>query len=77
MLNYLILAFQEYKACLIFNQNITNDPSTKKKLLKRCDLTLKYLKNIQISLCNIMENKSCKFFFKTFLNLFSSLFCHI
>jgi len=61
---YFILALKEYKACLTFNQKINgdlmNNESTKKKLLKRCGIVMKYLKNIQDSICNIMDDESCK-----------------
>lgn len=53
----------EYKSCLIFNQKTNydyNDVSIKEKLLKRFDIVIKYLKNIQHLFGNIMYNKSSK-----------------
>ncbi|VVC40663.1 Serendipity locus alpha [Cinara cedri] len=54
-------ALEEYKSCLIFTQQTNcdhNGISANKKLLKRCEIVIKYLKNIQNSVCNILDNKS-------------------
>lgn len=63
---YSFLALNEYKACLIFNENTSHDylnESMKKKLLKRSDIVIKYLKNIQTSIFHIMDNKCCKLYY--------------
>lgn len=41
---------------------MNNDKSIKKKLLKRCEIVMKYLKNIQALICNIMDDESCKLY---------------
>lgn len=54
---------KEYNACLIFNQkqNLNNDEElTNKKLLKRCEIVIKYLKNIQTSISVILDDTNCK-----------------
>lgn len=59
----ILLALKEYKAYLVFIQSTNDDVDndiTKKKLLKRCTIVLKYLKNIQTSIFNVMNNKSCE-----------------
>jgi len=57
-----ILALREYNACLIYNQKTNHryDDSTKNKLLKRCAIVMKYLKNIQTIASDILVDKSCK-----------------
>ncbi|XP_025409081.1 serendipity locus protein alpha isoform X2 [Sipha flava] len=54
-------ALKEYNACLIFTQKNNldkNEELIKKKLLKRCEIVLKYLKNIQTSMSNILDDKN-------------------
>lgn len=66
-INYIIIkcfisALKEYNACLIYNQKTNNsyNDSTKNKLLKRCAIVIKYLKNIQTIAYDILVDKSCK-----------------
>ncbi|XP_025201384.1 serendipity locus protein alpha [Melanaphis sacchari] len=54
-------AVKEYNACLAFNQKTIdsfNDESIKNKLLKRCAIVIKYLKNIQSLISTILDDKS-------------------
>lgn len=54
---------REYNACLVYNQRTNysyNDESIKNKLLKRCVIVIKYLKNNQILISNILDDKNCK-----------------
>ncbi|XP_027850187.2 serendipity locus protein alpha [Aphis gossypii] len=54
-------ALREYNACLVYNQRTNdgyNDESIKNKLLKRCTIVIKYLKNTQILISNILNDKS-------------------
>lgn len=54
-------ALREYNACLVYNQRTNdsyNDESIKNKLLKRCTIVIKYLKNTQTLISNILDDKS-------------------
>ncbi|XP_022181652.1 serendipity locus protein alpha [Myzus persicae] len=53
-------AVKEYNACLIYNQktNHSYNDLTKNKLLKRCAIVNKYLKNIQTIISDILDDKS-------------------
>ncbi|XP_060834960.1 serendipity locus protein alpha [Rhopalosiphum padi] len=54
-------ALREYNACLVYNQRTNysyNDESIKNKLLKRCVIVIKYLKNNQILISNILDDKN-------------------
>lgn len=56
-------ALKEYNACLIFNQKQNLDYNKEfidEKLLKRCEIVIKYLKNIQTSMSIILEDQNCK-----------------
>ncbi|XP_060870929.1 serendipity locus protein alpha [Metopolophium dirhodum] len=53
-------ALREYNACLIYNQKTSHsyNDSTKNQLLKRCAIVIKYLKNIQTIISDMLEDKS-------------------